>query len=121
MSCSNQVFTMARKAPDFPCFRTMPHQVCMEVAVKTGMKTVGVGRILSELMKRANEKENVDFIYIHRDPFDTIDFPEPDKFEERLAVETFENHGNTKITLGFFMISSANMQCPSNFPSAFPG
>jgi hypothetical protein len=82
----------------------------MEVAVKTGMKTVVVGRILSELMKRANEKETVDFIDINGDPFDAIDFPEPDKFKERLGVEKVENRGNTKITLGFYMISTATMQ-----------
>jgi hypothetical protein len=61
-------------------------------------------------MKRANEKESVDFVDIHGDPFDTIDFPEPDDFEERLAVETVETRGNTKITLGFYMVSTANMQ-----------
>ena len=82
----------------------------MEVAVKTGMKTIGVGRILSELMKRANEKENVDFLDVHGDPFDTVNFPEPDEFEDRLAVETVENRGNTKITIGFYMVSTANMQ-----------
>jgi len=110
MSRSNQVFTLASKASESSRFRTMKHQVRMEVAVKTGMKTVSVGRILSELMKRANEKESVDFVDIHGDPFDTIDFPEPDDFEERLAVETVETRGNTKITLGFYMISTANMQ-----------
>jgi len=110
MSRSNQVFTVANKASESPRFRMMKHQVRMEVAVKTGMKTIGVGRILSDLMKRANEKESVDFIDINGDPFDTLNFPEPDKFEERLAVETIDNRGNTKITLGFFMISTANMQ-----------
>ena len=110
MSRSNQVFTLASKASESPRFRTMKHQVRMEVAVKTGMKTIGVGRILSELMKRANEKETVDFMDINGDPFDTLNFPEPEKFEERLAVETVENRGNTKITLGFYMVSTATMQ-----------
>jgi len=110
MSRSNQVFTLASKAPDTPRFCTMTHQVRMEVAVKTGMKTIGVGRILSELMKRANDKEAVDFIDINGDPFDTISFPDPDKCEDRLAVETVDNRGNTKITLGFYMISTATMQ-----------
>ena len=110
MSRSNQVFKVAHKAQEATSFRTMRHQVRMEVAVKTGKKTIGVGRILSDLMKRANEKETVDFIDINGNPFDTINFPDPDKFEERLAVETVETRGNTKITLGFFMISSATMQ-----------
>ena len=110
MSRSNQVFTLASKASESPRFRTMKHQVRMEVEVKTGMETIGVGRILSELMKRANEKETVDFMDINGDPFDTLNFPEPEKFEERLAVETVENRGNTKITLGFYMVSTATMQ-----------
>jgi hypothetical protein len=88
----------------------MRHQVRMEIVAKTGMKSIDVGTILAELMVRANEKENVEFIDINGDPFDISHFLAPDEFEDRLAAETVASGANTKVTMGFFMISSANMQ-----------
>ena len=61
-------------------------------------------------MTRANEKENVDFLDIHGVPFDISHFPEPHEFEGKLAAETVPTGSNTKVTIGFFMTSSANMQ-----------
>jgi hypothetical protein len=56
MSSSCQVFTVANKSFDTPRFRTMRHQVRMEVVAKTGKKMLDVGMILSKLMIRANKK-----------------------------------------------------------------
>ena len=60
---------------------------------------------------RANEKETVDFLDSNANPFDTTNFPEPNEFAAtRLATKTVETSDSTKVTMGFFMISSANMQ-----------
>lgn len=107
---SNQVFTVATKSSDSSRFRTMRHQVRMEIVAKSGKKSLDVASILSELMIRANEKETVDFIDANANPFDTSNFPEAEEFKDRLAAETVETRDSTKVTLGFFMISSANMQ-----------
>ena len=88
----------------------MKHQVRMEIVAKTGKKSINAGSILADLMIRANEKENVEFLDIHSVPFDISHFPDPNEFEEKLAAETVTTGTNTKVTLGFFMISSANMQ-----------
>jgi hypothetical protein len=82
----------------------------MEIVAKNGVKNLDVGVILSELMVRANEKENADFIDVTGKPLDTIQFPEADEFTDRLGAETVKTSRNTKVTLGFYMISSANMQ-----------
>ena len=110
MTSSTQVFTVATKSFDAPRFRTMRHQIRMEIVAKTGKKSLDVASILSEMMIRANEKETVDFLDAKANPFDTTNFPEPEEFEERLATETVETRDSAKVTLGFFMISSANMQ-----------
>ena len=105
-----QAFTVATKPSDTSRFRTMRHQIRMEIVAKTGKKSLDVASILSEMMIRANEKETVDFLDANANPFDTTNFPEPDEFAARLATETVETRGSTKVTMGFFMISSANMQ-----------
>ena len=107
---STQAFTVATRPSDTSRFRTMRHQIRMEIVAKTGKKSLDVASILSEMMIRANEKETVDFLDANANPFDTTNFPEPDEFAARLATETVETRDNTKVTLGFFMISSANMQ-----------
>jgi hypothetical protein len=91
-------------------FRMMTHQVRMEIVAKNGVKSLDVGNILTELIVRANEKETVDFIDVTGKPFDNIQFPEADEFASRLGAETVQGARGTKVTLGFFMISSANMQ-----------
>ena len=88
----------------------LKHQVRMEVVAKNGTKKVNVGVILSDLMKRANEHDKVDFFDIHGTPFDNDNFPEDQDFIERLASETVQNARNTKITMGFYMVSSATLQ-----------
>ena len=110
MTSTPQVFTMATKSPSTKGFRTMKHQVRMEVVAKTGKKSIDAGTILAELMVRSNEKESVEFFDIHGNPFDISHFPEPDEFKDRLAAETVVTGANTKVTMGFFMISAANMQ-----------
>lgn len=105
MSSSKQVFTMSAKSGSPTRYRTMKHQVRVEIVAKTGKKTIDVGMILTEMIHRANDKENVDFIDIDGNPFDTSHFPDPDEFADRRAAETV-----TKVTMGFFMMSSANMQ-----------
>ena len=82
----------------------------MEIVAKTGKKSINAGSILADLMIRANEKENVDFLDIHGVPFDISHFPEPNEFEEKLAADTVMTGTTTKVTIGFFMVSSANMQ-----------
>ena len=110
MSSSKQVFTMATMSGSSNRYRMMKHQVCMEIVAKTGKKTIDVGTILTEVMHRANDKESVDFINIDGNPFDTSHFPEPDEFEDRLTAETVITGTSTKVTMGFFIISAANMQ-----------
>jgi hypothetical protein len=110
MTSTLQVFTMVTKGSNTPRFCTMRHQVRMESVAKTGMKSIDAGTILTELMVRANKNENVEFIDINGDPFDISHFPAPDEFKDQLAAETVASGANTKVTMGFFMISSANMQ-----------
>ena len=110
MSSTPQVFTMATKATGPPRFRTMKHQVRMEIVAKTGKKSINAGSILADLMTRANEKENVEFLDINGVPFDLSHFPDPNEFSDKLAAETVTTGTNTKVTIGFFMLSSANMQ-----------
>jgi hypothetical protein len=110
MTSSTQVFTVANKSSNTTRFRTMRHQVRMEIVAKSGKKTLDVGFVLNELMQRANEKETVDFLDIKGNPFDTINFPEPAEFEDCLATKTVDTRNGTKVTLGFFMVSTANMQ-----------
>jgi len=110
MTGTPQVFTMATTVPSAQRFRTMKHQVRMEIVAKTGKKSINAGSLLADLMARANEKENVDFLDIHGVPFDISHFPDPDEFAEKLAAETVVTGSTTKVTIGFFMLSSANMQ-----------
>ena len=110
MSSTQQVFSTVTRSPPTQRFRTLKHQVRMEIVAKTGKKSINVGTLLADLMIRANEKESVDFTDIHSNPFDISHFPDPNEFSERLAAETVTTGSNTKVTIGFFMISSANMQ-----------
>jgi len=110
MSKSSFKFTPTKVNNTFPGFKILKHQVRVEIVVKSGTKKVNVGVILSDLMKRANEHEKVDFFDIQGSPFDNHNFPEDQDFIERLASETVQNARNTKITMGFYMVSSATLQ-----------
>jgi hypothetical protein len=100
----------ATHPPGAQRLQMMKHQVRMEIVAKNGVKNLDVGMILSELLIRANDKENVDFINVTGKPFDNIQFPEADGFAARLGAETVETNRSTKVTLGLYMIRSANMQ-----------
>jgi hypothetical protein len=110
MSKSSFKFTPTKTNNTFPGFKMLKHQVRMEVVAKNGTKKVNVGVILSDLMKRANKQGKVDFFDIHGTPFDNDNFPEDQDFIERLASETVQNARNTKITMGFYMVSSSTLQ-----------
>ena len=64
----------------------------MEVVAKNGTKKVNVGVILSDLMKRANEHDKVDFFDIHGTPFNNDNFPEDQDFIERGNSTECEKH-----------------------------
>jgi hypothetical protein len=117
-SGSKQVVTMSAKPGSSNRYCTMKHQVRMEIVAKTGKKTINVGMILTEVIHRANDRESVDFTDVDGNPFDTSHFPDPDEFEDRLAAETVITGTSTKVTMGFFMISSANA---SNYRSVILG
>jgi len=110
MSKSLFKFKVTKTSNTFPGFKMLKHQVRMEVVAKNGMKKLDVGHILSDLMQKANEKEKVEFFDIHGKPFDINEFPEDQEFVERLGAETVETGKNSKVTLGFFMLSSATLQ-----------
>jgi hypothetical protein len=110
MLSSKQVVTMSSKPGSSNRYRTMKHQVRVEIVAKTGKKTIDVGMILTEVIHRANDKESADFIDVDGNPFDTNNFPDPDEFKDCLAAETVISGTSTKVTMGLFMISSANMQ-----------
>ena len=87
----------------------LKHQVRMEIVVKDGTRNLNVGRILREFMIRANEKEDVDFHDADGDPFDINQFPDEDVFAKKLRAETVDTGRSKKVTLGFFMVSSASL------------
>ena len=62
------------------------------------------------MMQRANEQEKVDFFDIQGKPFDDTNFRGDQEFIERLGAETVETGHTSKVTLGFFMVSSATLQ-----------
>ena len=88
----------------------LKHQVRMEVVAKNGTKKLDVGHILSDLIQKANEKEKVEFYDIQGNPFDNNNFPEDQESIKRLGAETVETGRNPKVTLGFYMTSSATLQ-----------
>ena len=110
MSKSSFKFKLTKPTNTFQGFKMLKHQVRMEVVAKNGMKKLDVGHILSDLIQRANEKEKVEFFDIQGKPFDNDNFPEDKEFIERLGAETVETGRSPKVTLGFFMISTATLQ-----------
>ena len=81
----------------------------MEIVVKDGTRNLNVGRILREFMIRANEKEDVDFHDVNGDPFEINHFPDEEGFTQKLSAETVDTGRVKKVTLGFFMVSSASL------------
>ena len=110
MSKSSFKFKVTKPVNTFPSVKMLKHQVRMEVVAKNGMKKLDVGHILSDLMQKANEKEKVEFVGIQGKPFDNTNFPEDQEFIERLGAETVETGRTSKVTLGFFMLSSVTPQ-----------
>jgi len=110
MSKSSFKFKVTKTANSFQGFKMLKHQVRVEIVAKNGMKKLNVAHIINDLILKANEHEKVDFLDIKGQPFDNDNFPEDQEFVERLGAETVEMGKNAKVTLGFFMVSTANLQ-----------
>lgn len=110
MSKSSFKFKANKPNNSFPGFKMLKHQVRMEIVAKNGMKKLDVGHILHDLMQRANNNDKVEFFDIHGNPFDTTNFPEDQEFIDRLGAETVETGKSTKVTMGFYMVSTSTLQ-----------